>query len=218
MKTQILQIPLAQLLPHPDSPNRMSRGNFGKLVRNIERTGRYEPLVVRPCPGRPGFFQIINGHQRYAALRQLGRPTADAVVWDVNEEQTDLLLATLNRLGGRDTLDKKLALFRRLSTGASLRTLAQRLPQTRGQLERLVNGRPPAQPAERRRAVFAVPVVFFVDRGQAGIVEEALTQVTAGRPRSQTRAATRAAALTLLARSFLEHRDTAPAAAAGSSP
>ena len=123
--TKIRHISLDRLVPHPDNPNRMSRATFEKLVRNIERTGRYEPLVVRPCPGRRGFFQIINGHHRCEALRTLGHKTAEAVVWNVDDEQTDILLATLNRLGGRDTLDQKLALLRRLSVGLSLRKLAQ---------------------------------------------------------------------------------------------
>jgi hypothetical protein len=145
MSARIKRIALDKLVPHPGNPNRMSRANFDKLVRNIERTGRYEPLVVRPCPGRRGFFQIINGHHRCEALRQLGHETAEAVVWNVDDEQTDILLTTLNRLQGRDTLDKKLALLQRLSVTIEVRKLAKLLPQTRGQLDRLVNAKPLAR-------------------------------------------------------------------------
>lgn len=204
MSTEISHIPLDKLVPHPDHPNRMSRGNFEKLVRNIERTGRYEPLVVRPCPGRRGFFQIINGHHRCEAMRKLGHETAEAVVWNVDDEQTDILLATLNRLQGRDTLDKKLALLRRLSTALEIRALARLLPQTCGQLDRLTSAQPLAPSLSERPGVFAKPMVFFVDPTQEHAIEEAIAQATAGLSEGQTRALGRAAALTSLAKCLLD--------------
>ncbi len=204
MTTEIRQIPLARLVPHPGHPNRMSQAQLDKLVRNIERTGRYEPLVVRPCLGRRGFFQIINGHQRCAALRRLGHQTAAAVVWKVNDEQTDLLLASLNRLGGRDMLDRRLPLLRRLSTALGVRTLATLLPQTRGQLERLTRSKPPVRPTPRTRDLFAIPVVFFVDRAQEQAIEAALSQAATDLPEGRARAVRRGTALTRIARCFLE--------------
>lgn len=218
MSTTIRHIPLERLVPHPDNANRMSRGNFEKLVRNIERTGRYEPLVVRPCPGCRGFFQIINGYHRCEALRKLGRSIVDTVVWSVDDEQTDLLLATLNRLGGRDTLDKKLTLLRRLRQRIPTRKLARLLPQTLGQIERLTADGPLPQAVGKKAGAFATPMVFFLDEGQHRRIEEAVSAaigesdpahspdaqrhsgVGAG---AQTRAARRAAALTRIATRFL---------------
>jgi hypothetical protein len=185
----------------------MSRANFDKLVRNIEWTGRYEPLVVRPCPGRRGFFQIVNGHHRCEALRKLGRKTAEAVVWSVDDEQTDILLATLNRLSGRDTLEKKLALLQRLSVTVALRRLAKLLPQTRGQLERLISAKP-AQPQLRKSAAFAIPMVFFLDETQEHAIEEAISRAAAGLPAGQARAARRATALMCMARRFLDRDES----------
>ena len=210
MNAKIRQIPLDKLVPHPGHPNRMSRATFEKLVRNVERTGRYEPLVVRPCPGRRGFFQIINGHHRCEALRTLGHKTAETVVWNVNDEQTDLLLATLNRLGGRDTLDRKLALLQRLSVAVALRKLAQLVPQTRGQLERLVHATRPLQTPARKGRIFATPIVFFADKAQERLVAQALAQAAVGLPEGLTRAAQRTAALARLARGFLDQRDLPP--------
>ena len=209
--TQIRHISLDKLVPHPGNPNRMSRANFGKLVRNIERTGRYEPLVVRPCPGRRGFFQIINGHHRCEALRQLGHEIAEAVVWNVDDEQTDILLATLNRLQGRDTLDKKLALLQRLSVTMGVRKLAKLLPQTRGQLDRLVSAKPLARGISGKPGVFAIPMVFFVDRTQEHTIEEAISRAATDLPDGQTRAARRATALTHIVRFFLDRDERAAA-------
>jgi hypothetical protein len=210
---------LDKLVPHPGNPNRMSRTNFEKLVRNIERTGRYEPLVVRPCPGRRGLFQIINGHHRCEALRQLGHKTVETVVWNIDDEQTDILLATLNRLGGRDTLDKKLALLQRLSVTFGIRKLSQWLPQTRGQLERLTGAKLPVPPSQSKRTAFRVPIVFFVDSTQEHGIEEAITRAAAGLPAGQTRAARRAAALLSIARCFLDRDGPATIKnAAGANP
>ncbi|HNS19904.1 MAG TPA: ParB N-terminal domain-containing protein [Sedimentisphaerales bacterium] len=202
MTTAIRDIPLDRLVPHADHPSRMGRASFDKLVRNIERTGRYEPLVVRPCPDRPGFFQIINGHRRCEALRKLGRSTAQAVVWNVDDEQTDILLATLNRLGGRDALDRKLTLLRRLCARIPIRKLARLLPQTLGQIERLTGSARVSQATNRRTCVFATPLVFFVDEQQHRRIEEAIS-TAASSCDGPTRAAKRAAALTRLAAGFL---------------
>ncbi|MBM4024825.1 MAG: hypothetical protein FJ280_05375 [Planctomycetes bacterium] len=203
MSTEIKQVALNKLVPHPGNPNRMSRANFNKLVRNIERTGRYEPLVVRACPGRRGFFQIISGHRRCEALRRLGHKTAGAVVWKVDDEQTDLLLATLNRLGGRDNLEKKLTLLRRLSATRAVRELAELLPQTRGQLERLLGAKPCMRALSRKSGVFAIPIVFFVDEAQEQAIEKALAQAAARLPDEPARATRRAKALLCVAQRFL---------------
>jgi hypothetical protein len=202
MSTKIRHIPLDRLVPHPGNPNRMSRTNFRKLLGHIERTGRYEPLVVRPCPGRAGFFQIINGHHRCEALRVLGHKTADVVVWDVDDEQTDILLGTLNRLNGRDTLDRKLALLRRLNERIPTRKLARLLPQTFGQLERLVGAQAVPRVKQPRADAFAIPLVFFVDARQQRTIEEALSAMMASSG-AATRAGRRAAALMQIARCFL---------------
>ena len=132
-------IAISKLIAHPDNPNVMSRAVFGKLVRNIERTGLYEPIVVRPHPKEKGRFQIINGHHRVKALEKLGRKVADCVVWDVDDGQTDVLLATLNRLTGCDELSGKIELLRKLKERFSSAELAKILPNTRRQIEQLTN-------------------------------------------------------------------------------
>lgn len=195
MKSKIRHLPLEKLIPHPESPNRMSRANFGKLMRHIKQTGCYEPLVVRRHPQKRGCFQIINGYHRCAALKKLNHATAQAVVWDIDDEQTDILLATLNRLGGRDILDRKLAILRRLCAKRSARELAKLLPQTKGQLERLTGRVSLARAQQQKTKVFAIPVVFFVNHAQQEVIEKALGQA-ATESTAKTRAAKRAAALT----------------------
>ena len=216
----------------------MSKANFTKLIRNIEQTGRYEPLVVRPCPQKnchscpnrnPGndrisCFQIINGHHRWQALRKLGYKTAEAVIWDIDDHDTDILLATLNRLGGSDILEKKLALLKRLNQRMKTHELAKLLPQTAKQIERLTeltvsNCRTAIENCKsqitNRKSKILNPLVFFVNDKQQEIMKRALS--LAGRDGSDfgelsragtatTKAAKRAAALTYIAQQFLNSK------------
>jgi ParB-like chromosome segregation protein Spo0J len=202
MTNSIKSIALHRLVAHPDNPNRQSKLNFAKLIRNIERTGRYEPLVVRPCPNKPGLYQIINGHHRCQALAKLGHKAADCIVWDIDEQQTDILLATLNRLGGTDQLDKKLELLKRLKKKLDTGELARLIPHTKKQIEQLTNLKLPAAPAKIDAAAFANPMVFFLNDKQRQIVAEALA-LAAWNGKEKTRAARNAAALTRIAKQFL---------------
>jgi len=211
MQNTIQSISLDRLIAHPDNPNRMNKGNFAKLVRNIERTGLYEPLTVRRQSGQAEYFQIINGHHRMEALKKLGYAAADCVVWDIDDEQVDVLLATLNRLCGSDILDKKLILFRRLNEKMQARELARLLPLNRKQIERLANLKLPAVPALKGQAkaggmCFAVPLVFFVNESQQRIIEDALLKAVCTE-KEKTKAQRRAEALTKVAEKYIERQD-----------
>ncbi len=201
MTQQIQSIPLGKLVEHPDNPNRMSKETFAKLVRNIERTGRYEPIIVRR---RNKAWQIINGHHRVKALRQLGYKRADCLVWDVNDQEAGILLATLNRLSGSDTFDKKLALLKRLNERMHSRELAKLLPQTARQIERLTNLKLPTAPAKVDTGRFLNPVTFFVNKVQHKIIRQALSLAEASKSK-QTQAKRNAAALTRIAEEFLKY-------------
>ena len=224
IENRVSRIAINRLVAHPNNPNQMSRANFTKLIRNIEQTGRYEPLIVRPCPqknchscarrnpddDRISCFQIINGHHRWQALRELGYKTADAVIWDIDDHDTDILLATLNRLGGSDILEKKLVLLKRLNQRMGARELAKLLPQTAKQIERLTSildtrfSIPDEYRASRSKYR---ALVFFVDDKQQEIVKRALSLARRGGSRTTiTKAAKNAAALTYIAQQFLNSK------------
>lgn len=240
-RSTIQSIALDRLIAHPDNPNRMSSSSFAKLVRNIEQTGRYEPLIVRPYRKRHressiehressvenrARFQIINGYHRWQALRQLGYKRADVIVWDVDDDQADLLLATLNRLLGSDELSRKISLLKKLSKKMNARELSKLIPQTPGQIKRLVNLRIPKAPAKipsdkwakPSLAGFANPLVFFVTDEQKKVIEEALLfarvrcrsfaehreSSVEHRASSLTRAEAKAETLTLIAQHFID--------------
>jgi ParB-like chromosome segregation protein Spo0J len=200
IENRVTSIPIDKLIAHPGNPNRMSKRNFARLVRNIERTGRYEPLVVR----RQGDdFQIINGHHRCKALQQLGCETVDAVIWDVDDAEADILLTTLNRLGGSDVLEKKLALLERINRDMHAREMAKLLPFTRSQIEKLRNIKIPSAPAKIDVKSFAVPMVFFLSDSQQQMVEQALSLACESLA-EKGKAARNAAALSKMAQCFIK--------------
>jgi len=208
MANSIQSIALDKLLAHPDNPNQMSRGSLAKLIRNIERTGRYEPLVVRPHPTENDYFQIINGHHRCRALAELDYKAADAIVWDIDDEQTDILLSTLNRLSGTDDLGRKLILLKRLNKKIQSFELAKLLPQTARQIEQLTHLKRPtaALPDGIAETCFANPMVFFVNDTQKQTIENALS-LAPEHQEAKTKAAKAAAALVYILQYFLNNQN-----------
>ncbi len=170
-------LPLAALDAHPENANRMAPRALEVLRRHVARTGRYEPLTVRPACG--GRYQILNGHHRARVLRDLGHTQARCDVWEVEDEEARLLLATLNRLEGRDDPTRRAALVARLAEGRSPRDLARFLPEPPDGIERLLalaqpppDLRPPADAAPPFR-----PMTFFLRPEQHAAVTEALAAI-----------------------------------------
>jgi ParB/RepB/Spo0J family partition protein len=198
---KICSISLSKLTAHPANPNVMSEAKFRKLVRNIERTGLYEPIVVRPHPKKRDKFQIINGHHRVKAMEKLGKKVADCVVWNVDDEQTAVLLATLNRLTGVDEPSRKIELLKTLKRRFGSARLAKLLPQTANQIDRLVNLKLSLTPVKPEFGNFAIPLVFFVTHEQNKTIEEALNKIP--QQAGLTKAQHRASALTEIAEHFI---------------
>ncbi len=214
MVNRIQTIALDKLVAHPDNPNRMSKVKFTKLLRNIKRTGRYEPLVVRPCPPKkPDWFQIINGHHRWQALKELDYKNAEVIVWEVNDQDTDIMLATLNRLGGSDVLDKKLILLKRLNQSAfrgQAAELAKLLPHTPNQIKRLtrLTISDCRKAVQNRKSQVLNPLVFFLNDEQQAIVRNALSAAMSKVQKSWPKAVKNAAALAYIAQDFINSKNS----------
>lgn len=174
MQNTIIRIPLDRLLPHPENPNRMAKANFEKLKRHIKQTHNYEPLIVRKHPEIADSFQIINGHHRADALKQIGETFADCVEWDVNDDAARLLLATLNRLGGKDELGAKASLYKNLSIKFSIKELTKLLPDNKQTIEKLKDITKPLEGFAEDAKAFLNTLVFFLDDEQIETVETAL--------------------------------------------
>ena len=131
------QIPLDDLLPHPLNSIVMSAEYREKLLTHIRRTSRYPFLVVRPHELEPGKYQVLDGHHRISILRELGHTEARCDVWDVDDREAKLLLATLNRLEGQDQPLRRAQLLHELLAEMSAVDLGGLLPETEAEIRDL---------------------------------------------------------------------------------
>ena len=181
---QTIEIQLSALQAHPLNSNVMSQEMVTKLAEHLRRTGRYPPVIIRPVTHSEDTtaqqYQILDGHHRVAALRSIGATTARCVVWEVDDDEALLLLATLNRLQGQDDPRKRAALILELRTkrGSELRELSALLPERTEQLTALTNlaDRPRVVPA-RQVDDLPVSVHFFLPRDQRDRLETKLRAI-----------------------------------------
>jgi hypothetical protein len=196
----IIRIPLDSLLPHPENPNKMSKQNFEKLKRHIKKSHNYEPLIVRKHPEIENHFQIINGHHRAEALKQIGQTFADCLEWNINDDEARLFLATLNRLGGKDELSAKAALYKNLSEKFSVAELVKLLPDDKQTIEKLKDITKPPIGFEEDKKAFLNTLVFFLDDGQIETVENALEKTA----QTGTKSEKMAKAITIISENYLK--------------
>ena len=207
MKVQ--KIPLDDLVAHPLNANVMSEDLSEKLRAHIKRTGRYPHLVVRPHEGK---YQVLDGHHRVAILKDLGHTEARCDVWEVDDREAKLLLATLNRLEGQDQPIKRAQLIHELLGEMSMDDLAGLLPETDRQLDDLhsllefpaeeIAAQLEAE-AEEQEKVLPRVMSFVVTPDQESLVERAVEMASNGTPGRDRRAR----GLTNLAQRFLEDTD-----------
>ena len=205
-------VPLDDLLPHPLNANLMPDDLREKLRAHIKRTGRYPFLVVRPHPSEPGKYQVLDGHHRVGVLRDLGHPEARCDVWDVDDREAKLLLATLNRLEGQDVPMRRAQLLHELLGEMSMDDLAGLLPETDRQLEDLhALLEFPAdeiaalldEQAEEEEKVLPRVMSFVVTPEQEQLIEQAVETASDGTPGRDRKAR----GLANLARRYMEDRD-----------
>lgn len=206
----LVRVPLGRLHAHPANANVMPDGLLQKLARNIEREGRYPPLVARTQPDRVGEWQLLDGHHRAEALRSLGHADALVFPWQCDDETALLLLATLNRLEGEDVPARRAELLSELSALTPADVLATLLPEDSSQIEQtlsLLDLNSEALLADLTRAAAGSEqkaprhISFAVPAEDEAIVEAAVRAASEGLDGPNRRGQ----ALVLLCRGYLDH-------------
>ncbi|MEM8782471.1 MAG: ParB/RepB/Spo0J family partition protein [Planctomycetota bacterium] len=191
-ETGWLDVRLDRLEDHPANSNVMPHDAYAKLKAHLAGSDRYPPLIVRRlsrdkqtdrperrCDER---FQLLDGHHRAKALRELGRATARCDVWAVDEDEALVLLATLNRLRGRDDPRKRAALLHDLAQRFERKALLARLPESSEKLKRLtaMHETKPALCPPQRLADMPVATHFFLRPADKRTLDAALRLAIAG--------------------------------------
>jgi ParB family chromosome partitioning protein len=215
MDAVLQDIPIDRLIPHPENSNHMTAEMLRKLRRHIERTGRCEPLTVRPHPSAEGKYEILNGHNRLRVLRAIGHDSARCVVWDVDDDQARLYLATLNRLAGSDIPERRAALLEGLLGTFDIAELSALLPDDRRQLEELerLSRLGPEDlvaggASDKHESHLPVILDFVLEEAEAKEVNLALDMIRASTEKEMSGGQ----ALVRLARFYLAHCRPDPAA------
>ena len=212
------QIPIDDLRSHPLNSNVMSEDLREKLKAHIRSSGRYPFVVVRPHPGEPEMFEILDGHHRVEVLRELGHTDVRCDVWNVDDREAKLLLATLNRLQGQDSPIRRAQLLHELLGELPLADLAGLLPETDKQIEELQAllqfpaddiAALLAEQAEDEERVLPRVITFVVTPEQEETIDRAVELASDGTPGRDRKAK----GLANLAKAFLEGRSNAEGAA-----
>ena len=192
---RVVMIELSRLRAHPSNSNVMKEALLEKLVEHIGASGQYPPVIVREVGEevRPSskdrmagmgqrVYQVLDGHHRWKALEQLGHTRAACVVWEADDAQALVLLATLNRLQGQDDPGKRAALLTKLHEqfGKTASELGRWLPDAREDLKKLLSlGKQVALPRLAKVDDAGLPssVVFFLSGEQKRRLEEVLKKL-----------------------------------------
>ncbi len=169
-------LPLTELHPHPANSNVMPSHLLDKLIKHIDTTGQYPPIIVRK---HNNAYQILDGHHRVKALQQLDRANANCTVWEANDEEALLLLATLNRLQGQDDPLKRAHLLRSLAEHHTATELTKLLPERIEQVKKLLSldAKPPKPTVPPNLDDMPVAVHFFLLPQQKRKLSQCLKQL-----------------------------------------
>ncbi len=92
-----LSVPLSRLSPSRRNPRKVkpSPQSHQSLVAMIRAQGLLQPLVIRPVEGKPRHFEVIAGHRRLRALKEIhrsdGDPKIPCMLRDVDAETADAM-------------------------------------------------------------------------------------------------------------------------------
>ena len=92
---EIINVKIDDLKDSEYNPREMTSVEFQKLKNSIESFGLVEPIIINSD------FQIIGGHMRRKACKELGWTEVPCFKVDLDKKKEKLLNLALNRIGGR---------------------------------------------------------------------------------------------------------------------
>lgn len=93
---KIVAVPLASISPFADHPFRVEQdAEMQALTESILESGVMTPAIVRPKGD--GTYEMISGHRRMAACRELGLEKMPVVIRDLDDDTAALMVVDANR-------------------------------------------------------------------------------------------------------------------------
>ena len=95
MKEKIENIQIDLLVPFENHPFHERNGiEQAELLESIKTNGLLEPLIVRPFSD--GKYEIISGHRRVNACKELGIQTVPSIVKELNKDEAVIAMVDAN--------------------------------------------------------------------------------------------------------------------------
>ena len=135
-----------------------------RLLASLAESGQQTPIVVVLSPDHRDRYLVIDGHQRIAALQQLGRDTIEATVWEMSAAEALLLDRSLRCRPQESALEQGWLLSEMEQRwGYSLEALARRFDRSVSWVSRrlaLVELLPEALQQQVREGAIAAPLAM----------------------------------------------------------
>ena len=91
----VIEITISDLYEFPEHLFRFEMdAEMQELVESVKRYGVLEPILVRKRT--QGGYEIISGHKRTAACKEIGQDVIPAVVTDCNDDEATILMVDSN--------------------------------------------------------------------------------------------------------------------------
>ncbi|GEO70096.1 ParB/RepB/Spo0J family partition protein [Levilactobacillus acidifarinae] len=131
----VVDLTLADIVPNPYQPRqKFDHKGLADLAASIEKTGVFQPIIVRQPDKRANRYEILAGERRFRASKMAGKVTIPGIIRDVTEEQM-MEIAVLENLQREDLTP--------LEEAEAYDTLMTKLTLTQAQVsERLGKSRP----------------------------------------------------------------------------
>lgn len=131
----VVDLTLADIRPNPYQPRqKFDQKGLNDLASSIEKTGVFQPIIVRQPDKTLERYEILAGERRFRASKLAGKTTIPGIVRDITEEQM-MEIAVLENLQREDLTP--------LEEAEAYDTLMTKLTLTQAQVsERLGKSRP----------------------------------------------------------------------------
>lgn len=124
MATRIINISIPKITESPFQgrffntaklENKHAKKLFNKLVISIEKLGLMQPIAVRQTGDN---YELIDGHRRVAAYRQLGKGNIPAIVKEASDKDTQVMSVVANlQRSNLSNLEKAMAFEKIMNDG-----------------------------------------------------------------------------------------------------
>jgi len=85
----VREIPIELIKRNPDQPRtHFDEAELDELAASMRGRGVLQPILVRPWPEAPGYFQIVAGERRWRAAQKAGLRAVPALVRNLDDQET----------------------------------------------------------------------------------------------------------------------------------